>query len=324
MDTLQAQDLALVELGRWLARARYRFVTPTPETLRRVNARQDAQPARSLTDVFGWSRPFTRGTVDAQGEDLLEASGLLEPADRPHLGLWRSGVRFSSLPAADRSQGREADPDLLFVHSAWPTAQPDAVFFGPDTYRFVHLLRRVVRSTGRLVDVGCGTGAGGLAIAERVQDLVLADISPAALRHAAVNVQLSGPLAGVERVRSDVLAQVTGPIDAVIANPPYLVDPSARLYRDGGGPLGLDLSVRILREALQRVRSGGQIVMYTGSPVVRGQHPLLARWRELLATRSATYEWEELDPDVFGEELEQPAYGQVERIAVVALVVDVV
>jgi release factor glutamine methyltransferase len=138
-----------------------------------------------------------------------------------------------------------------------------------------------------------------------------------------VNAELSGRHAGLELVPSDVLAGVHGPIDAVIANPPYLVDPGARLYRDGGGPLGFELSVRILREALARVRPGGQIVLYTGSPVVRGEHPLRAAWREVLATRPAAYHWEELDPDVFGEELEGAAYGAVERIAVVALTVDV-
>ena len=35
--------------------------------------------------------------------------------------------------------------------------------------------------------------------------------------------------------------------------------------------------------------------------------------------RGTRHDYRELDPDVFGEELERPAYAQVERIAVVAL-----
>ena len=112
---------------------------------------------------------------------------------------------------------------------------------------------------------------------------------------------------------SDVLAGVAGPIDAIIANPPYLVDPGARLYRHGGGALGFDLAVRIVREGLARLTPGGQLLLYTGSPVVDGKHPL----REALP---APLHWEELDPDVFGEELDSPAYAEVDRIAAVLAV----
>jgi methylase of polypeptide subunit release factors len=153
-----------------------------------------------------------------------------------------------------------------------------------------------------------------------VQQVVLADINHAALRHARINAALAGARA-VEVVESDVLAGVTGPIDVVIANPPYLADPGRRLYRDGGGALGFDLSLRIVQEALARLEPGGQLVLYTGSPVVAGQHPLRASLAPVLATRSCRSSWEEIDPDVFGEELDAPAYRDVDRIAVVALVV---
>jgi len=310
---LTAQDQALVELGLLLRRAGYRFVTPTPETHRRVNARPANAEARTLTDVFGWSRPFRSGTLPAQVERLLGAAGAIEPAgDR-----LRSTVRFSTVDAAD-----EGDAPAIHVHSAFPTTGADAVFFGPDTYRFIHLLRRAVGPARRLVDIGAGSGAGGLCLRERVQQIVLADINLAALRLARVNATLAGART-IEVLESDVLAGVTGPIDAVIANPPYLADPGRRLYRDGGGALGFELSVRIVKEALARLESGGQLVLYTGSPVVDGKHPLRASLAPHLASRPCNYTWEELDPDVFGEELDAPAYQEVERIAVVALVVHV-
>jgi methylase of polypeptide subunit release factors len=310
-----AEDQALVELGRMLRASGYRFVTPTPATHQRVNARPSNREARSLTDVLGWSRPFRSGVVPAEIEKLLAAAGALERVgDRS-----RSTVRFSTVDPAD-----ESDSPAIHVHSAFPTTGADAVFFGPDTYRFIQLLRRSVGPARRLVDIGAGSGAGGLALRERMQQVVLADINHAALRHARINATLAGARAGdVEVVESDVLAGVTGPIDVVIANPPYLADPGRRLYRDGGGALGFDLSVRIVHEALARLGSGGQLVLYTGSPVVAGQHPLRASLAPLLAARPCRSSWEEIDPDVFGEELDAPAYQDVERIAVVALVVHV-
>ena len=165
-------------------------------------------------------------------------------------------MRFSTLSAATG--------EYLFVHSAYPTTGPSAVFFGPDSYRFAAFLTRTVWKGRRLVDVGCGTGVGGLVLAARVDDVVLADINPSALELAAVNVALAGRDAGgVSLCASDVLAQVPGDVDVVVSNPPYLVgmssgaDGPGRLYRDGGGSLGIDLAMRIAVESLQRLAGAG-------------------------------------------------------------------
>jgi hypothetical protein len=55
---LARSEAALLRLGRLLREAEYRFVTPTPETHRRVNGRADAARATDLRGVFGWSRSF--------------------------------------------------------------------------------------------------------------------------------------------------------------------------------------------------------------------------------------------------------------------------
>jgi SAM-dependent methyltransferase len=290
----------LVALGRHLRASGYRFVTVTPETHRRVVAR--AGPARSLRDVFGWSLPFAPSLL---APDLL---GLLRAADAVAAegDLLRATVRFSTLG------------DAILAHSAYPTLEADAVFFGPDTYRFCALLARALGPCRRLVDVGCGSGAGGLAVAARAGSVVLADVSPRALRFARANAEIAGVAAEV--VASDVLAGVRGEVDRVVANPPYLRDDAGRLYRDGGGDHGEALALRIVRESLARLAPGGSLVLYTGATVVDGEDTFLRAAAPLCRDAGAAFTYEELDPDVFGEELDRPAYADADRIAAVALV----
>jgi len=301
---------ALLALGSALREARYRFVTVTPETHRRVAARAAAAgraEGRSLRDVFGWSRAFASAAIPAR---VLELARQADVVREEASGLLRATVRFSSLG------------DDLFVHSAYPTGDEASVFFGPDTYRFVHLLRaeacdRVVR----VVDIGCGSGAGGIIAGKEAVEIVLADVNRAALPFAAVNAALAGVASRTTLVESDVLASVAGPIDLVIANPPYMADPSARTYRNGGGARGADLAVRMVRESLARLEKGGRLVLYTGAAVVDGRDTFLEAVRDACAEGASTWRYSELDPDVFGEEIAQnEAYADVERIAAVALV----
>lgn len=187
--------LALVELGRWLRGTGYRFVTVTPETHRRVLARPPPRTL-SLRDIFGWNRPFTERALPTEILALLRAGGALRETTEGY----RSAVRFSSLGVQ------------LFAHSSYPTRDVDAVFFGPDTYRFCAALQRMSLEASAIVDVGCGSGVGGIVCSAPGRRLILADISDEALAFASVNAALAG-IEDVEIVKSDVLAQVEGAID---------------------------------------------------------------------------------------------------------------
>lgn len=305
--------MALLSLGRWLRQQAYEFVTTTPESHRRVNARACKSEAQCLRDVFGWNLPFRKALLPAQVFDLLEAAGGLQRAD----GMFRSGLRAASI-------GR-----LLFWHSSYPTAQSDAVFFGPDTYRFVWLIRQALSErhaapVSSLVDIGCGSGAGGVAAAQlldrsELQRVVLADVNPRALGMARINAALNGVF-GAECVQSDVLCGVPETVDLALANPPYLMDPAERVYRNGGGQWGCELALRMTREAMRCLAPGGRLVMYTGSAVVAGQDIFRLNVLPILEAAQASFEYFEIDPDVFGEELDSAAYSSVERIAAVALI----
>ena len=65
---------------------------------------------------------------------------------------------------------------------------------------------------------------------------------------------------------------------------------------------------------------GGRLAIYTGSAIVDGHDLFREQTEKLLAEAGHVYEYEEMDPDVFGEELAHPPYDQADRIAVVALI----
>ena len=64
-------------------------------------------------------------------------------------------------------------------------------------------------------------------------ELVLADINPQALAYARANAELNG-MANAQCRQGDLYGAADGQFDFIVANPPYLVDPAGRTYRDGG------------------------------------------------------------------------------------------
>ena len=96
------------------------------------------------------------------------------------------------------------------------------------------------------------------------------------------------------------------------------MDSLERLYRHGGGELGFALSVDIAVQGMDRLAPGGRLVLYTGSAIVEGTDLLQEALTRSLAGSGVRWSYEEIDPDVFGEELEAPPYDRADRIAVVA------
>lgn len=306
----QTHDVALLQLGRRLQADGYQFTTVTPLTHQRNNQREANRQARDLRGIFGWNRPFESQLLpEAELKALLD-SGVI----RAHAGLWISDVRWSSLR------------DTLFVHSGFPTVAHDSVFFGPDTYRFAQAIEEHLRTSTHpirtAVDIGCGSGAGAILIAKARHDAqVLAlDINPTALRFTAVNAALA-ETENVSTWHSDLLDSASGDFDLIVANPPYMQDSQKRAYRHGGERLGSALSVRIVEQAIHRLTPGGSLVLYTGAPWVDGVDLFLEHARPIVDLPGFTWSYREVDPDVFGEELETENYTQAERIAAVVLTV---
>lgn len=304
-------DEPLVSFLRALAETDYHFITPTPLTHERWLANRPGAIASTLRDAFGWNLPFEASLLPPELlQPLRQADMLSADAD----GRYRARLRVSSLA------GR------LYLHSAFPTVQADTIFFGPDTYRFATFIEQELRNEparggSRILDVGCGSGAGGLLAADRTESprIVMNDINPRALRFAAVNAAAADH--EIEPALGDALASSEGDYDLIVCNPPYLVDETARVYRDGGERLGRALAVRIVEESLGRLTAGGRLLLYTGVAIVDGRDPFIEEVRPTIEAAGLRCDYRELDPDVFGEELEGATYAIADRIAAVGLVV---
>jgi release factor glutamine methyltransferase len=107
----------------------------------------------------------------------------------------------------------------------------------------------------RVLDVGTGSGAVALALAQERPDLEVwgSDVSPDALEVAVCNARRLGLAVRLEV--ADLLEGLAGPFDAVVANLPYVEDgfslapdvarfePAGALF---GGPDGLDVVRRLV------------------------------------------------------------------------------
>jgi methylase of polypeptide subunit release factors len=302
-------DHALQSLLRWLKNARYEFVTPTPTTHARILAR--GEEAGDLRDAFGWNRPFRAEILEAGLLRELLAADLI----RREGELFRSHVRVSSLRGD------------LFTHSGFPTTERDAVFLGPDSYRFAELIAQELAqcppaNNARLIDIGTGAGVGAIVAARCCPKLTLAltDINPRALAFARINAAVAGVRASF--FLSDSLDVVERPVDVILANPPFIMDESGRDYRHGGDMHGAAVAFAMAQAATARLGPGGRFILYTGSAILKGADPLRERLSALAQTRGYSLRYREIDPDIFGEELDKPAYADVERIALVAAVMD--
>lgn len=295
-------DDGLLALLAWLERNDYDFVATTPASHANRLASPRLPPADNARHILGWSRSFDPAGIPAELlARLREADVLTEtPA-----GL-KATIRVSRLAG------------LLFCHSAYPTDAEDAVFLGPDTYRYVRLVQRHLpgcRADGRYVDIGTGSGAAAIVAARACPKATVigTDINPRALRLARINAAHAG--VAVELIACAGLEDVDGAIDLAMSNPPFMIDPDARLYRHGGDLNGLGLGLAMLDAALARLAPGGRVVMFTGNPIIDGHDLWYAELARRAADRHLLLDYDELDPDVYGEELLNPAYEGVERIA---------
>ena len=300
------QQLGL--LLAYLKMQNYRFTTISPASHEKVNRRPENAIAKNLADIFGWNRSFNANVVEASLFNLMQSANIVTKVEKG----WKSLLRVSSI------EGQ------LFLHSAYPTTSNEAVFFGPDTYRFSNAIHHFINTNKQpiysAVDIGTGSGVGAALLASALpeSEIIAADINNAALNLARVNID-AADIHNIKLVHSDLLKNIKGNFDLIIANPPYLIDVAKRTYRHGGGQLGTALSLQIVDAAMQRLNSGGTLLLYTGVAIVDGHDFFLAEVEAKLERAGYTFHYNEIDPDIFGEELVGATYNMADRISAVVL-----
>jgi methylase of polypeptide subunit release factors len=225
-----------------------------------------------------------------------------------------SAIRVSSL-----------GQDLL-IHSRWPTHDADSVFLGPDTYRFAAFIEQAIGAMppgSSIVDVGAGSGAGGI-VASRLTPsarLMLCDTNRRARAFARANLE-AADLPG-EVVESDGLDAVSGEVDLIVANPPFMAGRSGLTYCDGGDLHGAALSLDWCEAAFSRLAPGGRMLLYTGATIIEGRDEFRTALQSALEAAPQrdrlVMTYREIDPDIFGSELARAAYADAERIAAVGV-----
>jgi release factor glutamine methyltransferase len=126
----------------------------------------------------------------------------------------------------------------------------------------------------RVVDVGTGSGAIALAIADEhpgAQVLGI-DLSEDALAVAAANRERNELSDRVTLARADLLHAPAGPVDLVVSNPPYVrpdeldsVDPEVRDWEPRLAVVGEGIAEQIAADAVQVLRPGGALVFECGA-----------------------------------------------------------
>jgi tRNA1(Val) A37 N6-methylase TrmN6 len=272
-------------------------------------SRPGRERANNLADLLGWSLPAEPGALPAQIESALLGAGVVAGTED---GFLQPLLRVSRVE------------DMLFFHSAYPTRERDAVFLGPDSYRFAQfILARMGEGAHTILDYGAGSGVGGMVAARRAGDafLTIADINPKALYLASINAEHAGVKHQV--VEASRPADFSGfSFDLVVSHPPFMIDREQRAYRDGGDLFGARLSLDWLREGAGLLAGGGRLIMHSGSSVVGGSDILRSALEAQPLPAEMTLDYRELDPDIFGNELGKADYADVERIAAVGIVID--
>ena len=195
-------------------------------------------------------------------------------------------IRWAVHAAADRLL---ADEPLAYVLGEWEFyglplyVSKDVLIPRDDTCAVTELAIRnalFLDKDPRILDLCCGSGCIGLAMASRVVDarVTLADLSTEALAVAKKNLQRNKFGGRVTCIRADALGEpptFLGKFDMIISNPPYITgqemkelpksvkayEPEMALY---GGEDGLDFYRSIARNYTAVLKPGGYLAFEFG------------------------------------------------------------
>jgi release factor glutamine methyltransferase len=220
------------------------------------------------------------GIPEPRREAVILAAAVL---GREREALYRDGVGFSAEQAdgfrtlVERRSQREPLAYLTGgreFYGLWLRVTPAVLVPRPETETLVEwALHHVPDRPGRVVDVGCGSGAVALALAHAgptVWAVEAVDVDPAAVDLTRLNAARLG--LQVTAYRSDLVAEVAPDCLGIVANLPYVnpvadVDPEVRFeppHAVFAPEEGLGLIRRLVGEAPAKLVPGGVLGLEIG------------------------------------------------------------
>jgi release factor glutamine methyltransferase len=225
----------------------------------------------------------------------LDEAGVPSPrVDAEHLVAHVLGLTRTELYASDRElsadelgrlaalvERRRGREPLAYVLGEWGFRRltlgvdPRALVPRPETEVVVErcLARLEAVAHPRVLDVGTGSGAIALAIADELPEaeVIGVDTSVEALSLAVENAARTGLEGRVELRRGDLLTGVEGSFDLVVSNPPYVpaaefdgLQPEIRLYEPYEAVVGDGVWQAIASASLDALRPDGWLVLECG------------------------------------------------------------
>ena len=179
----------------------------------------------------------------------------------------------------------------------------------PETELLGNAALELLPDDARVIDMCCGSGNLACAIASRLPRARVwaSDLTDSCVSLARKNAQFTAVANRVTVVQGDLFAGLKGlegTIDAVVCNPPYISraklagERAALLEQEpreafDGGPYGLSIHQRVVREALPFLKPGGHLLFEIGLGQERQVRMLFERSRayeELRAVANAAGE----------------------------------
>jgi release factor glutamine methyltransferase len=248
--------------------------TPRPRTVAELRDLIAAQLTGAVAEPMDEARELLSGLHDAQrswstihaADEILD---LLIDASADAVARRIAGAPMAY--AISRAPFRH-----LFLHVDERVLIPR-----PETEELVTLALPYIAEGSTVVDVGTGSGAIALAIAQesKASRVIGTDLSPGAIEVAEMNARavLQREYARTEFLLGNLLEPVPdGRIDVVVSNPPYIADEEGTALPDAvrnwepamalfGGADGMRVIRGLVAQCERRMRAGGILLLETDS-----------------------------------------------------------
>jgi len=233
---------------------------------------------REVSLLLRGAPDMSEADADAEAEKIVASTASRDTPNRERalelVRLRLEGEPLSELLGETKFMGLTlyAEPHVFFVRKETELLGHAAVL----------RLQEGTSSQQRFIDVGCGAGNLACGIATAVPTALgwASDISPLCSRLTRRNVDRTMLTDRVKVFEGDLFAPfagegIGGTIDVVVCNPPYIA--TTRLETDrahlllhepreafDGGPYGLSVHQRLIKEALEYLRPGGHLIFEFG------------------------------------------------------------